>query len=199
MAADVIHSNKTQHLIRHDLESVYYVLLYIAILTLGPNGDMLDTSTSSTPWFIKTWADRDSFDPGTQKIGALFMGDDSFEHSFLKHVSRYFECMKPLLLTLRKAVREYTVDHDFVIDALKKTIEDLEPGEPEQNPKPRSWQAEYAEEGPKFVNMGTFGKHVEVRCRREDGYMSGKVVSSAPAEIPRGVAEARIASRISSC
>ncbi|KAI9065067.1 hypothetical protein FKP32DRAFT_1590961 [Trametes sanguinea] len=128
----------------HDMESFFWVLLYLSITRSGPGGDRreeLRGELSDAPGqedVIELRRIMYCFFDGDLKTIAynkkeLFEKSALFEPLVLCHVHPYFEPLKPLLRRwwhlLRLAYRfegyEYHNIHNFVIKLLEKTLEEL--------------------------------------------------------------------------
>ena len=185
MAKDILMSAKTPHLLRHDLESIYYVLLFCAVMYFGPDDNQ---RTTQIPWFIGEWVLSHSEDQlAVMKHSLLSMEDEIFEEKFLDHVTPYFQCMKPLLRELRVAIQAKTINHDMVIKSLRKLIKSLEP----EVLKPMKCRAvkpspiERIKRSPDFKHMKELNERFKERLGPALATLSvmGQPISTAPGSL----------------
>ncbi|KAF8958358.1 hypothetical protein BDZ97DRAFT_1762234 [Flammula alnicola] len=127
---------------RHDLESFFYVLLWICWHYAGPNNaerqnfDIMQTH-------IKTWIAADTFEEvGDIKGLAMTSAAGAFDKAILRLFAPYFEDLKPCVEKLRKKMfPELNTDIEYqdVIDILEETRKVL--------PDTEDWTPDHDKEG----------------------------------------------------
>jgi hypothetical protein len=139
MALEVLHNFDNPNFKQkpaHDLESIFFVLLYILLVHKGPGDPISDDDTKKAKkYFLRNWFmaqnTRDAY--GRKKIDL-----EEFQSGFIDHLSPYFsdlgECLWELFDILfepqgakepRKEplIRSYTsntVTHDQMLDILRR-------------------------------------------------------------------------------
>lgn len=121
---------KIRHTPHHDLESLFFVLIYLCTNLSGPGTirskiDLLEHSTIP----LSTWfrASSSLHEIGISKAGAFC----AFEENILKCFSPYFEDLKPCILKIFQAMYRmpgcYTsnVSHETIIQIFTETLDTL--------------------------------------------------------------------------
>ena len=130
-------SSKIRHASHHDLESLFFVLIYICTNLSGPSvvRSVEELSKlSSIP--LSAWF-RPSFslhDIGIAKAGALCL----FEENILTPFAPYFNDLKPCVMKLFKEIYGQNppgvpkpITHDRMIEIFTETLNSLPPHEPQ--------------------------------------------------------------------
>ncbi|KAF8958371.1 hypothetical protein BDZ97DRAFT_2061763 [Flammula alnicola] len=127
---------------RHDLESFFYVLLWICWHYAGPNNaerqnfDIMETD-------IKTWIAAKTFGQvGRSKAGVMTSSAGAFDLIVLRLFAPYFEDLKPCVEKLRKKMfPEINTDIEYqdIIDILEETRKVL--------PDKEDWTPDHDKEG----------------------------------------------------
>jgi hypothetical protein len=109
MAVDVL-LNRSTHNVTHDLESVFYVLLFICTHLDGPLGAIRkpplygDNGDTKKPYLMKSWINQANFNSlellGYVKIAQVVL----FPDKLLDDISPYFSPLKKHIEGLRKAL-----------------------------------------------------------------------------------------------
>ncbi|KDR76379.1 hypothetical protein GALMADRAFT_140084 [Galerina marginata CBS 339.88] len=142
MAIDMLLGGK-KHEPRHDLESFFYVLLWICWNYAGPkntgrrNFDIMATG-------VRDWIYSDDFEEtGTAKFEKMTASGAAFKRGSLKLFAPYFEDLKVCVTKLRDLIfhdyGEQDISHQGVIDILKETLKTL--------PDEEDWSWEDDKEG----------------------------------------------------
>lgn len=123
MAHEILSESTTVHLPHHDLESFFYVLIYIFVIYDGPNGKIKD---GPIPEFLHNWIYGDRLASiGFFKLGMLSSTDSAFEKEVGFHFSPYFRDLKTCILRMRYAISSKTVTHQVFLDILNDTLRTL--------------------------------------------------------------------------
>lgn len=157
MAIDILlRGQRCLHEPKHDLESVFYVLIWLCVLYDGPNGsERQGFSVYHTE--LRYWLLGDT----TKTIGrhkySMVVDPRSFESNILSLFSPYFEDLKPCVSALRNALLlTPPITHEIMIDIIKRAydilpqIEDIQRGytpPQQQKRKPDDMYEEDAQEG----------------------------------------------------
>ena len=147
MSHRILRDPDTRHTVADDLESFFYVLLYITMMFGGPGQSQ---KKENIPFFIHTWL----YEPDLRKIGlekyALCMTPpQAFRDQFLIHVQDYFKEFIPCLARLHNLFYQYTINeydpkyeptHEKYLEILNETkalapFTEPEDGESEVNIK----------------------------------------------------------------
>jgi serine/threonine protein kinase len=130
--------SKMRHASHHDLESLFFVLIYICTNLSGPGTIrtreelQLHSSIPVSAWFKTSYSLRQV---GIAKAGAFCQ----FEDNILKPFAPYFEDLKPCILKLFNEIYTDTpgiprpVSHDKMIEIFTETLDTL-PHETISNP-----------------------------------------------------------------
>ena len=70
MAAEILEKDDIEHNEKHDLESIYFVILYLCTMFLGPENQPI--SKEDIPVFIKFWSELENWKP---KLLGFFMSN----------------------------------------------------------------------------------------------------------------------------
>jgi hypothetical protein len=125
----LVKKSKIRHAAHHDLESLFFVLIYICTNLSGPGTirtrQELDVISSIplSAWFKASSSLREV---GIAKAGALC----DIETNILKSFAPYFEDLKPSIGKLFEAIYSYPgtpapVSHDRVIEIFSETLDAL--------------------------------------------------------------------------
>lgn len=124
MAIDILVQGATaEHKQEHDLESFFYVLIWICVNYAGPGGmEREDFSIYETQ--MKHWIQGpDLTSIGVSKSGAV-SSRMIFKLMVLDQFSPYFESLKPCLAKLRDAFFMPTpITHQHMLDILQETLD----------------------------------------------------------------------------
>lgn len=126
MAIDILERGHTcVHEPKHDLESVFYVLIWICVLYDGPN-DSERQKFSIFDTDLKSWLVGDSSKDISSNKYAMLTKLHRFKSEILDLFTPYFEDLKPCISALRDALFSTTpITHEIMIDILKKTFDTL--------------------------------------------------------------------------
>ena len=127
MAAEILLDASTEHDFRHDLESFLYILMYICIRFVGPNGKVAPGKGKALPDFIRDWFSSTSpLSTGSAKWGMMTLPSKFFYSQFLCHFQPYFQVLKPCVNKLRKMfANRKNITHEMMISILKETLNRL--------------------------------------------------------------------------
>ena len=78
---------------KDDLESIMYILIYMAVMYTGPNN--MQRLAKDIPKFLQEWFNLDSTELMRSKVGMVHSPDAVFEQLYLCHFTPYFEFLKP--------------------------------------------------------------------------------------------------------
>ena len=104
MSAELVLSKETHHHARHDIESFFWVLLYVTLVFDGPRREIAykDRDGGSSQPF-STYHDRADLPTHARARSSILTAPDSVA-SCQKHMRPYFESLKPLVLNLREVI-----------------------------------------------------------------------------------------------
>ena len=120
MSHELLQDPRIEHDVHHDNESFFYIILFMAIMFVGPNDRQ---RKDSFPKFLRHWLKpSDEQMLGDLKCSMINTSDLAFEERYLVHVTDYFSCLKPLLHKLKQAIKTRTLSHDFLISSLTEAI-----------------------------------------------------------------------------
>ena len=135
MAIEILHDgSKTKNRPTHDLESLFYVLLWICSNYSGPNNSIRnDPKYKDMP--ILSWVDNiRSLDQISDTKAGHISNEEHFTNRILDYYPPYFEDLKPCSSELRGlfAVSDHNnrrkdVTHDEVLVILRRTLRNLQP------------------------------------------------------------------------
>lgn len=100
IAAEVLKHPEKAHRVCDDIESFYYVLLYVCLMYEGPNDK--PRAGGIIPYFLNDWLQPEKFKPeslGDLKVAHKIMDAGDFEVILSAHMS---DDMKPLIPCLKK-------------------------------------------------------------------------------------------------
>jgi hypothetical protein len=133
MAVEILlEGGKVTHCPSHDLESLFYVLVFICTNLEGPGAvrsldDLLEfTSLPMAAWFV---AEASYESLGTNKLGLAH----AFEKRIVDRFAPYFTDLKPCIMALFHAMYpngpkvETALTHDGMIKIFTETLEQLPP------------------------------------------------------------------------
>ena len=135
------YSSKFTHLPKHDLESLFYVLLTICTYTTGPGCLRSPIPNITEPSIcLNEWWDTCDRHRLAREKGVLL---DSFEYYILDHLPSYWEDFHPVLCGLRAAIwpkkdpvltQPNVATHDGFMEVLTKAMEQYRIAEEEVYP-----------------------------------------------------------------
>lgn len=127
MAIDILLWGQTcLHESKHDLESVFYVLIWLCVIYDGPN-DSERKGFSVHHTELRNWLEGDNAKSiGRQKY-TMMMNPNSFKLELLPLFSPYFDDLKPCVSALREAIilSVTPITHDAMIDILREAYDSL--------------------------------------------------------------------------
>ena len=124
----------------HDIESLFWVLMFICLVREGPGMNMLrrelisDTAENDgLQGIIYRYFDASEFNKILLNKGKLFTNFEKMEVDILHNFHSYFEPLKEMMvrwwhimvLAYRHRKFEYYAIHDQIIDIIKKTMDEL--------------------------------------------------------------------------
>ena len=139
MAIQILQAGaKTPHRSTHDLESIFYVLVWICTMYTGPwDQERVFRRLEHTP--LLSWCQHST--GGLSEIGDVKLGHCSTQEPFIDRIlnnfTPYFDDLKPCCLQLRElffASPRADVKHDEMRDILQKALNELNPELLPKNP-----------------------------------------------------------------
>ena len=139
MAVQILQAGaKTPHRSTHDLESIFYMLVWICTMYMGPRDqERVFQRLEHTP--LLSWCQHST--GGLSGIGDVKLGHCSTQEPFIDRIlnnfTAYFDDLKPCCLQLRElffASPRADVKHDEMRDVLQKALNELNPELPPKNP-----------------------------------------------------------------
>jgi hypothetical protein len=126
------------HSAKHDLESLFYVLLYISTLYSGPQQKMgaaeLRQAHSSVP--ILEWVEPEAFQKSFRYMGRLKISHlSTFRQSIIAKISPFFRPIEPGLFLLKDTIFPFDgedtyfnnkITHNAMIDIFDLIIADID-------------------------------------------------------------------------
>lgn len=133
MAYAILRNHKTEHNEHHDLESFFYVFIYVCVLFNGPNGSL--EKRCRLPKFMKYWMTLPYKEAGTIKIGLIHNPEDGLPAEIADSFTSYFKNMLGVAEKLRKACAQ-NAGHDEFIAILRDCLDGLPETDPVPGPLP---------------------------------------------------------------
>ena len=123
MAAEILQNLKAVHNVKHDLESFFYVMIYIFVKFDGPNGEM---SEAKMPDFLDFWLTSNNLrQMGDAKKGMLKDSTLMFKMNYADHFSPYFRFLSKDMNRIRQLLGTGKVTHDKFIAILRDMVKNL--------------------------------------------------------------------------
>ena len=124
MAAELLVNEFRKPEVRYDLESFFYILMYMAVMYQGPNNDQVPFK--DMPAFLRQWfEEKDMKQLGVAKHGMIHLLDEDFEADYLSFFTPYFEFLKPCIRKMREALQDpkkTMVTHEHWIKLMKSAV-----------------------------------------------------------------------------
>lgn len=122
MAAEILRDPDTIHNIQHDLESFFYVLLYICGRYKGPNWQVADIM----PEYIQSWLTSDKHEQlGEAKSEMLSSTDETFKANYTDYFTDYFKPLACHMNNIRRLIASGKATHGNFIRILRDLISSL--------------------------------------------------------------------------
>ena len=116
----------TEHTYKHDLESIYYCILYLCTIYLGPMNQSI--SKDDIPIFVKFWSNPENWNlPLLGFFKKSFLARRDYEYivdSFTDYMRDLGPCLTKLHFTLNEEGKP-GVTHENWIKILRETLDSL--------------------------------------------------------------------------
>ena len=130
MAIDILFDPDCEHLTRYDLESFFYVLVFICAVFRRPNPDAPNKSVelddSKKPQFILEWLyPVSAHNLASVKRGQLNMRIKEWRRVVSGQFQPYWNPLKNCIWRLKQIVAAEEATHEVFIDILRETLDSL--------------------------------------------------------------------------
>ena len=105
MAYEILSNKHTVHNYTHDLELLFYVILYMCVMFLSPRG--YQKTEGGMPRFLENWLNfkNKEVDLGRDKLGLICYGSELFHKNVSKYLTRYMADLVPCVLKMKEALK----------------------------------------------------------------------------------------------